>query len=99
VKNYAITRLTLLSAEERGVHDLVLSCRVLEATPNHPMGNGRTAGELKVGDHVLCAEGGGYRAFEVWDKTEAAGGMQPVYNIVAGGGSTLILNGVIVMQK
>jgi hypothetical protein len=35
----------------------------------------------------------------VWDKNEAAGGMQPVYNIVAGGGSTFIMNGVMVMQK
>ena len=98
-KNYAITRLTLLSAEERGAHDVVLSSRVLEATPNHPMGNGKTAGELRVGDKVLCADGGGYKAFVVWGRDEAAGGMQPVYNIVAGGGSTLVLNGVMVMQK
>jgi len=98
-KNYAITRLTLLSADERDVHEVFLSSRVLEATPNHPMGNGLTAGQLKAGDRILCAEGAGYRWYTVWDKTEAAGGMQPVYNIVAGGGSTLILNGVMVMQK
>ncbi len=99
-KNYAITRLLLLSAAEPGEpRDVVLSSRVLEATPNHPMGNGVTAGSLKVGDRVLCADGAGYRWFTVWDKTEGAGGAQPVYNIVAGGGSTLVLNGVMVMQK
>jgi hypothetical protein len=98
-KNYAIARLLLLSAVESGDRDVVLSSRVLEATPNHPMGNGITAGQLKVGDRVLCADGAGYRTFTVWDKTEAAGGMQQVYNIVAGGGSTLVLNGVMVMQK
>lgn len=98
-KNYAITRLTLLSVVKRGERDLVLSSRVLEATPNHPMGKGVTAGQLRVGDKVLCADGKGYRWFTVWDKTEGAGGTQPVYNIVAAGGSTLVLNGVMVMQK
>jgi hypothetical protein len=98
-KNYALTRLTLLSAVESGDRDVVLSSRMLEATPNHPMGDGRTAGSLKVGDRILCAEGAGYRTFVVWDKSEGAGGTQPVYNIVAGGGSTLVLNGVMVMQK
>ena len=98
-KNYAITRLTLLSAFEAGDHEVLLSSRVLEATPNHPMGSGLTAGQLKIGDRVLCADGTGYRWFVVWDKSEGAGGTQPVYNIVAGGGSTLVLNGVMVMQK
>jgi hypothetical protein len=98
-KNYAITRLTLLSAEESGAHAVHLSSRVLEATPNHPMGNGLTAGSLKIGDRLLCADGAGYRTFVVWDKTEGAEGTQPVYNIVADGGSTLVLNGVMVMQK
>jgi hypothetical protein len=103
VKNYAITRLVLLSVLGRGSHDLVLSSRVLEATPNHPMmtaGGARKAGELLAGDRVLCPDAtGGYREFMVWDKTEAAGGMQPVYNIVAGGGSTFLMNGVVVLQK
>jgi hypothetical protein len=98
-KNYAITRLLLLSVTGRGSRDVVLSSRMLEATPNHPMGNGQTAGALKVGDPVLCADGSGYRTFTVWDKGEGAGGTQPVYNIVAAGGSTLVLNGVMVMQK
>jgi hypothetical protein len=98
-KNYAITRLTLVAAEDRGGRDVLLSSRVLEATPNHPMGSGLTAGQLRIGDRVLCADGTGYRTFVVWDKTQGAGGTQPVYNIVAGGGSTLVLNGVMVMQK
>jgi len=107
VKNYAITRLTLVSAVVRGgfggqsglEREVMLSSRILEATPNHPMVGGKTAGELKVGDKVWCADGMGYRAFTVWDKTEGAGGMQRVYNVVATEGSTLIMNGVMVRQK
>ena len=94
-RNYAITRLTLVGVREKGDRDVVLSLRVLEATPNHPMAGGKKAGELKVGDQVLC-DGG---IFTVWDKTEGAGGTQQVYNIVADGGSTFIMNGVVVKQK
>jgi hypothetical protein len=103
VKNYAITKLLLLSVAGHGRHEVVLSSRVLEATPNHPMmtsGGARKAGELLAGDKVLCPDAkGGYTEFMVWDKEEAAGGLQPVYNIVAGGGSTFLMNGVMVMQK
>jgi hypothetical protein len=99
VKNYAITRLVLVSAVEKGEREVALSSRVLEATPNHPMGGGKTAGGLVVGDRVWCADGAGFREYKVWDKTEGAGGAQAVYNIVASGGSTLVLNGVMVMQK
>jgi hypothetical protein len=103
-KNYAITRLTLLSAVKKGEREVLLSSRVLEATPNHPMvtvAGEKKAGELKEGDKVFCPDGktGRYTEFTVWDKTETAGGMQPVYNIVAGGGSTFIMNGVMVLQK
>jgi hypothetical protein len=35
----------------------------------------------------------------VWGREESAGGVQPVYNIVADGGSTFIMNGVMVRQK
>jgi len=102
-KNYAITRLLLLSATG-GDRDIRLVSRVLQATPNHPMVTGqgdRKVGELKEGDKVLCRDGGTglYQEFTVWDKTEAAGGVQPVYNIVAGSGSTFIMNGVMVLQK
>jgi hypothetical protein len=104
VKNYAITRLTLVSAVLRGERDVVLSSKVLEATPNHPMmtaAGEKKAGQLSAGDQVLCLDdrSGRYVKYMVWDKTEAAGGMQPVYNIVAGSGSTLVLNGVVVSQK
>jgi hypothetical protein len=94
-KNYAITRLVLVAAREMGERNVVLSSRILEATPNHPMVGGKKAGELVVGDKVVCDDG----VFVVWDKTEGAGGVQKVYNIVADGGSTLIMNGVVVKQK
>jgi len=94
-KNYAITRLVLVAVREMGERDLVLSSRVLEATPNHPMMGGKKVGDLKVGDAVLCTDG----IFTVWEKTEGAGGMQRVYNIVADGESPLTVNGVIVKQK
>lgn len=110
VKNYAITRLTLVSAVVRSGfggqggrgREVRLSSRVLEATPNHPMVTTvgeKKAGEVMVGDKVWCADGTGYRVFTVWDKTEGAGGMQRVYNVVAAGGNTLIMNGVVVRQK
>lgn len=104
VRNYAITRLTLVSAVSGRDREVRLSSRVLEATPNHPMAmqsGEKKAGELAVGDKVVCRDPltGRYVQYIVWDKTEAAGGMQPVYNIVAAGGSTFIMNGVMVMQK
>lgn len=94
-KNYAIARLMLVSVTETGERELVLSSRVLEATPNHPMPDGRKVGELKEGDRVWC-EGG---LFTIWDKTETAGGTQRVYNIVAEEGTTFLMNGVMVRQK
>ncbi len=106
-KNYAITRVLLLSATENFTHsgrEVVLVSRVLQATPNHPMVTAegdRKVGELGEGDKVLCldARSGRYQEYTVWDKTESAGGVQPVYNIVAEGGSTFIMNGVMVLQK
>jgi len=76
----------------------------LEAARNNPMmtqAGEKKAGEVVVGDRVVCLDAGTgrYVRYVVWDKNEAAGGMQPVYNIVAGGGSTFIMNGVMVMQK
>jgi hypothetical protein len=103
-KNYAITRLVLLAAVDRGDREVELSSRVLEATPNHPMltvSGDKKMGQLAEGDRVLCLDGktGRYTEYTVWDKEESAGGVQPVYNIVAGGGSTFIMNGVMVAQK
>jgi hypothetical protein len=133
VKNYAITRLVLVSARLRqgsacakasasarasadksageaggqsaeGAREVMLSSRVLEATPNHPMvtvAGEKKAGEVAVGDKVVCLDErtGEYGQYVVWDKTETAGGMQPVYNIVAGSGKTFVMNGVMVLQK
>jgi len=96
VKNYAITRLLLVSAVGDGKEVRLLS-KWLEATPNHPVmtsGGEKRIGDLVVGDRVMCPE-----SFVVWDREESAGGMQRVYNIVAAGGSTFIMNGVMVMQK
>jgi hypothetical protein len=103
-KNYAITRLMLVSAIVCGEREILLSSRLLEATPNHPMvtaAGEKKAGELVVGNKVRCLDEatGRYLEYRVWDKTEGAGGMQPVYNIVAASGSTFIMNGVMVMQK
>lgn len=106
-KNYAITRLVLLAATEtdnRSGREVRLQRKVLEGTPNHPMvteQGGKKMGELSEGDKVLCFDEktGRYARFTVWDKQESAGGLQRVYNIVAGGGSTFIMNGVMVLQK
>jgi hypothetical protein len=96
----------LLAAEAWGVGDreVLLHSKWLEATPNHPMvtreGN-KKAGELTEGDGLVCRDDhtGEYRNYTVWYKTETAGGMQHVYNIVAGGGTTFVMNGVMVSQK
>jgi len=96
-KNYAITRLLLVSALEDG-REIRLSSKVLQATPNHPiltMEGEKKMGELKVGDKITSPDG----TFTVWDKEETAGGVQKVYNIVAAGGSTYIMNGIMVLQK
>ena len=103
-KNYTVTSVMLLSATEGSDKVVTLVSKVLQATPNHPMVTAegdKKMGELKEGDKVLCLDEktGRYQEFMVWDKTESAGGVQPVYNIVAGGGSTFIMNGVMVLQK
>ncbi|RYU91699.1 hypothetical protein EWM62_07105 [Mucilaginibacter terrigena] len=101
--NYALTKLVLISAQVNG-RDIKLSSKVLQATPNHPMltkqGN-QKIGDIALGQDVLCLneQTGKYEAYTVLLKTERAGGTQKVYNIVADGGSTIIMNGVMVMQK
>ena len=106
-KNYAITQLVLVSAQTKNTtegKEVKLNSKVLQATPNHPMltkqGNIKI-GEVATGQEVLCLneQTGKYEAFTVLQKTEHAGGVQKVYNIVADGGSTLLMNGVMVMQK
>jgi hypothetical protein len=106
-KNYALTRLVLVAADVKNTKAgrlVNLNAKVLQATPNHPMltkqGNLKM-GEITTGQEVLCLneQTGKYEAFTVLQKTENGGGIQKVYNIVADGGSTLLMNGVMVMQK
>lgn len=106
-KNYAITHLTLVSAKTINTAfgtDVRLTGKLLQATPNHPMmtkeGN-RKIGEVTEGQEVLCLneKTGKYEAYTVLQKTEKAGGIQKVYNMVADGGTTFLMNGVMVMQK
>jgi hypothetical protein len=106
-KNYAITRLWVATAAEtnsRYGKEVKLTSKVLEATPNHPMltktGN-RKIGEIAEGEEVLCydAQSGTYEPFTVLQKKEYAGGVQKVYNIEAAGGTTFMMNDVMVLQK
>lgn len=106
-KNYAITSLVLIASSSKETiagKQIQLSAKLLKATPNHPMmtkdGN-RKMGEINEGQEVLCLNEstGKYDTYTVWKKDEHAGGTQKVYNIVADGGSTFIMNGVMVMQK
>ncbi|MDB4919306.1 Hint domain-containing protein [Mucilaginibacter sp.] len=106
-KNYAITELVLISAKEKRTTNglnINLNTKILKATPNHPMltkqGNFKI-GDIAIGQQVLCLNDkkGKYETYTVLRKTEHAGGVQNVYNIEADGGSTLLLNGVMVMQK
>ncbi len=106
-KNYAITKLTLLGVQEtntaRGT-EVLLSAKTIEATPNHPVltkGGQKKMGTVAEGDEILCLDKltGRYQSFKVWYKAESAGGLQPVYNIVADGANTFMMNGVMVLQK
>ena len=58
-------------------------------------------GQIAEGQKVLCLneQTGKYETFTVLQKAEHGGGIQKVYNIIANGGSTLLMNGVMVMQK
>jgi hypothetical protein len=106
-KNYALTSLVLTAAtqmQSTAGTEIILSTKVLQATPNHPMqtkAGSRKMGEIAVGEEVLCLNEhtGKYDVYTVWKKDEHAGGTQKVYNMVADGGSTFIMNGVMVMQK
>jgi hypothetical protein len=106
-KNYAITRLVVVTATEKNSRlgkEVKLGTKVIEATPNHPMltqkGN-RKIGEITAGDAVLCfdSKSGSFAEYTVLQKKEYAGGVQKVYNIEADGGSTFMMNDVMVMQK
>jgi len=106
-KNYALTRLVLISAKElktaAGIN-VALNTKVLKATPNHPMltkqGNTKV-GDVAIGQQILCLndQTGKYETYTVLQKSEQGEGVQKVYNIVADSGSTMLMNGVMVMQK
>ncbi len=106
-KNYAITRLVLLSVTENQSGEgmqVRLLAKQLNATPNHPLltttGEKKT-GDVKEGDEILCLNKvtGIYNRYKVWSKTEQAGGVQKVYNIETKAGSTFVMNEVMVLQK
>ncbi|MDF2434170.1 MAG: hypothetical protein JWP44_3801 [Mucilaginibacter sp.] len=106
-KNYALTRLVLILASERNTAagvNVDLRAKILKATPNHPMltkqGNCKI-GDITVGQQVLCLNdrSGKYESYTVLEKHELTEGVENVYNIVAEKGSTLLMNGVMVMQK
>jgi len=106
-QNYAITRLTLLGTQkiitEAGTV-ITLVTKTLQATPNHPVltaGGQKKIGDIATGDEILCLDQHTqqYQSFTVWHIAESGGGIQKVYNIVADGGTTFMMNGVMVMQK
>jgi len=105
-KNYALTQLVLVNAKENNTVNginIALNTKVLKATPNHPMmtkDGSFKMGDIAIGQQVLCLnDKGKYETYTVLQKSEQGGGVQKVYNIVADGGSTLLMNGVMVMQK
>ncbi|MCY7422780.1 MAG: Hint domain-containing protein [Chitinophagaceae bacterium] len=106
-KNYAITKLLLISATPYLINDkqdVQLSSKVLQATPNHPMltiNGHKKMSEVLIGDEVLCFDekAKSCKTFTVINRTETAGGVQKVYNIEVNGGSTFIMNDVMVLQK
>lgn len=106
-KNYAITQLLAVHVEAvdiKEAHVVRISGKVLEATPNHPVqtsGGRKKIGEVSDGEELLCMEEGSEHvvSYVVVSKTEKAGGMQAVYNIVAEGEGTFMMNDVMVLQK
>lgn len=106
-KNYGLTQLVLVSAKEiksATATNVNLRAKVLQATPNHPMltKTGRVKiGEIALGQQVLCLneQTKKYEPYTVLNKNAQTGGVQKVYNIVAEKGSTILMNGVMVLQK
>ena len=106
-ENYAITRLLVMHATEEdaaGIHVVTLSGKVLQATPNHPVltiAGKKQMGAITAGDQLLCMDEHTKTlvTYTVVNKTEAAGGKQPVYNIIAEGGDAFMMNNIMVLQK
>lgn len=106
-ENYAITSLLVAATREQVTAngtEVQMSSRVLQATPNHPMmtaAGKKPIGQISEGEQIICQDENThtYQSFTVYNKTETAGGVQPVYNMVVDGGSTFMMNGVMVLQK
>ncbi|RZK24363.1 MAG: hypothetical protein EOO56_01670 [Hymenobacter sp.] len=106
-RNYALTRLEVVAVCEqidRTATHAHLSSQVLEATPNHPLQTEtgqKPAGEVAVGEQIICLNSitQACEPHTVLRTREYAGGEQPVYSLVAGGGAPFLLNGVLVPQK
>lgn len=105
-KNYALTNLFLLNASKETKPDGIyfsIDAKELSATPNHPVvtsAGEKKIGQVTTGEKVLCQnDAGRYKAYDVVFKQQKAQGTQQVYNIVAEGGSTFVINEVMVLQK
>lgn len=106
-KNYAITKLLVVAVTEKQTNvglEVRLISKVLAATPNHPVTTTKAKikiGEVVIGDEMVCLDKitRTYTTYTVYNKTEAAGGMQKVYSMVLAAGSTFIMNDVMVLQK
>lgn len=103
--NYAITQLLAVHIVANDTHDahiITLSGKVLQATPNHPIqtltGKKKIA-EVNTGEEILCMDNGNILPYTILNKTESAHGTQAVYNIVAEGEGTFMLNNIMVLQK
>ena len=61
-KNYAITKLLVVASNEvqtKAGIEVILSAKILEATPNHPMltaGIQKSMGEINIGEEVVCRD-------------------------------------------
>ncbi len=106
-KNYAITSLLLIHADESATADgynIQLATRLIEATPNHPVETTtakKEIGNVNEGETMLCYNEATkrYEKFVVFNKTESANGVQPVYNMIVNGGENFMINDVMVRQK
>lgn len=106
-KNYALTEIIIIHAEEEiqnNVHLVHLRSRILNATPNHPVmtsAGRKELGKVETGEEILSfnTEANRYEPFIVWNVRNKVDGVQKVYNIVADSGETVVVNGVMVLQK
>jgi regulator of RNase E activity RraB len=105
--NYAITQLLavhIVADDTKEAHIVNISGKVLQATPNHPVQTSagkKKIGEVNDGEELLCIDEKSQQVltYVVVNKTEKANGMQAVYNIVAEGEGTFMMNNIMVLQK